>query len=68
MPHRKMGFLFHALPTIAGYCVWVRVKLGSRESPPVCCVLHRITFSVASEWCQESVDYASPVALRSICE
>ena len=22
--------LFPALPTIAGYCVWVRVKLGSR--------------------------------------
>jgi hypothetical protein len=29
IPHKQRDFLFPVLPTIAGYCVRVRVKLGS---------------------------------------
>jgi hypothetical protein len=34
------------------------------RSPPACFVLHHIAFAVVSEWCQEDVDYVSPVRLR----
>jgi hypothetical protein len=30
-----------------------------------CRVLHRIAFAVVSEWCHESVDYASSVSLQT---
>jgi transposase len=42
------GSLFPVLLTVAGYCVRVRVKIGSRELPTVCCVLHRIALAGVS--------------------
>src|SRR5918995_1579247 len=40
----------------------------SRFFSPAYHVLHRIAFPVVSKWCQEAVDYTSPVPLCSASE
>ena len=51
---------------VAGACTGLQIPRiqASLLSLP-CSVLHRIAFPVVSEWCQEAVDYASPIPLQA---
>jgi hypothetical protein len=48
IPYRKGIFCSLHRPPLRG----VACGLGSRDSPTVCCVLHRVAFMVVSMWCQ----------------
>jgi len=49
---------------VAGRCRGLQISHSQAGcSAQGCWVLHRIAFRVVSEWCQEAVDYASPVVL-----
>jgi hypothetical protein len=50
-------------------CTGLRIShIQEVSSPPTCWVLQHVAFAVVSKWCQEFVDHASPVSLRSMRE
>jgi hypothetical protein len=58
---RVMIHALQCLPRVANAAYLSRFPF----SAPVCPMLQRIAFVVVSKWCQELVDYASPVPMSS---